>query len=260
MNYIFKLTTRGLCSELNSLLGFYESIINEECKVFIDGSASQYFKDVSIYDVFDFPYNFVKEAPSETTIVSSNKWRKAACRNYKCSLSSHVCLDLFTLNRSFQDAIDSKLASLKLPDEYNCFFIRRGDKVGEALYRWTERTGKTESKRYEFLDYLQRVNNYTKVIFIFTDDYRSVIEAEEYIKANKLNHKIITLTLKDDLGHSTDTDLDNNKIHTNADLVKFFSKIAVAKKAKEFIGTESSNIFRYIKNTHTGEAELKTLD
>ena len=260
MNYIFKLTTRGLCSELNSLLGFYESIIDEECKVFIDGSTSQYFKEVSIYDVFDFPFNFVKEAPGEATMVSSNKWRKAACRNYKCSLSSQVCLDFFTLNRSFQDTIDSTVASLKLPDDYNCLFIRRGDKVGEALYRWTERTGRTESKRYEFHNYLQRVNNDTKVIFIFTDDYRSVTEAEEYIKVNKLNHKIITLTLKDDIGHSTDADLDNNKVHTNDDLIKFFAKIAVAKKSKEFIGTESSNIFRYIRSTITDKVELKSLD
>ena len=31
MNYTYKLTTRGLCSELNSLLGFYESVIDEDC-------------------------------------------------------------------------------------------------------------------------------------------------------------------------------------------------------------------------------------
>jgi len=31
MNYTYKLTIRGLCSELNSLLGFYESVIDEDC-------------------------------------------------------------------------------------------------------------------------------------------------------------------------------------------------------------------------------------
>jgi hypothetical protein len=241
MNYIYKLTTRGLCSELNSLLGFYESIIAEDCKVFIDGSASQYFKDVSIYDVFDFPYNFIKEAPSEATIVSSNKWRKAACRNYKCSLSSQVCLDLFTLNRSFQDAIDSKVANLKLPDEYNCFFIRRGDKVGEALYRWTERTGKTESRRFEVKDYLQNINNKSLPVFIMTDDYASILEARKH------NVNITTLTTVDQTGHSTDLDTDNGRCYGMGELVQFFSEIEIAKHSQQFIGTGSSNIYRYIE-------------
>tara|TARA_R110000772_G_scaffold146881_1_gene257265 strand:- start:140 stop:901 length:762 start_codon:yes stop_codon:yes gene_type:complete len=241
MNYIYKLTTRGLCSELNALLGFYESIINEECKVFIDGSASQYFKDVSIYDVFDFPCNFVKEVPSEATIISSNKWRKAACRNYKCSLSSQICLDFFTLNRSFQDAIDSKVISLKLPDDYNCLFIRRGDKVGEALYRWTERTGKNESRRFEVEDYIQKINNKSLPVFIMTDDYASILEAHEH------NVNITTLTTADQTGHSTDLDTDNGRCYGMVELVQFFSEIQIAKHSQQFIGTGSSNIYRYIE-------------
>jgi len=241
MNYIYKLTTRGLCSELNALLGFYESIINEECKVFIDGSASQYFKDVSIYDVFDFPCNFVNEQLEEATIVSSNKWRKAACRNYKCSLSSQICLDFFTLNRSFQDAIDSKVVSLELPNNYNCLFIRRGDKVGESLYRWTEKTGKTESRRFEVKDYLQKINNKSLPVFIMTDDYASILEARKH------NVNITTLTTVDQTGHSTDLDTDNGRCYGIGELFQFFSEIEIAKHSQQFIGTASSNIYRYIE-------------
>lgn len=259
-NYIYQLTTRGLCSELNSLLAFYDSMINKDCQIFIDASQSQYFKSVSIFDVFNFPSIFVDSPCHNSTIISGNQWKKKAVKQYKTKLTPQQYAELFSYTDDFQNKLNSKIGKLSLNEEYNCLHIRRGDKVGEALYRWTDRTGRTESKRFEFEDYFNRVNNSAKTIFIFTDDYRSVSEGKDYLRKNNIKRRIVTLTKPKDLGHSTDQDLDCNKIHTENDLLKFLGKIEVSKNARQFIGTRTSNIFRYIKNQSLNNTEFISLD
>jgi hypothetical protein len=260
MNYTYQLTTRGLCSELNSLLGFYESVLHEDCQVFIDARNSQYFKKVSIYDVFKFPDFFVNEPIDGAQIIPSKQWRKAATRRYKFSIDQQACSNFFTYTDNFQNKLKSKIDKLSLNEEYNCLFIRRGDKVGEALYRWAESQGITESQRFEFEDYFTKINNSAKTIFIFTDDYRCVLEGEEYLRKNNTTHRIVTLTEPKELGHSTDQDLDNNKIHTENDLLRFLAKIEVSKNARQFIGTETSNIYRYLRDQCVNDANFISLD
>ncbi len=259
-NYTYQLTTRGLCSELNSLLGFYESVMHEDCQVFIDASRSQYFKKVSIYDVFTFPGLFVRNLVDGSQIVSSNQWRKAATRRHKPSIDQQACSNFFSYTDNFQSKLNSKIKKLSLNGEYNCLFIRRGDKVGEALYRWAESQGVTESKRFEFEHYFNRINNSVETIFIFTDDYKCVLEGKEYLRKNNIRHRIVTLTEPEDLGHSTDQDLDNNKIHTEHDLLKFLAKIEVSKNARQFIGTETSNIYRYLRYQCVNDTNFISLD
>jgi len=77
-NIIYQITNRGLCSELNSLCGFYENVVNKDCQIFIDDSRSQYFKNISIYDIFYFGDMFVKKPIPNSEIVSANECRKAA--------------------------------------------------------------------------------------------------------------------------------------------------------------------------------------
>lgn len=260
MNYTYQLTTRGLCSELNSLLGFYESVMHKDCQVFIDASNSQYFKKVSIYDVFKFPDFFVRKPFDRSQMISSKQWRKAATRRYKLSIDKQACSNFFSYTDNFQNKLKSNINKLCLNEEYNCLFIRRGDKVGEALYRWAESQGVTESKRFEFEDYFNRINNSAKTIFIFTDDYKCVLKGEEYVGENNLRHRIVTLTEPEERGHSTDQDLDNNKIHTKNDLLKFLAKIEVSKNARQFIGTETSNIYRYLNCQCVNDTNFISLD
>lgn len=61
-------------------------------------------------------------------------------------------------------------------------------------------------------------------------------------------------------GHSTDIDIDNNKSYTLEELVLFFSEIEIAKSSHQFIGTESSNIFRYIKSQCVKNVNFISLD
>lgn len=259
-NYTYQLTKRGLCSELNSLLGFYESVMHEDCQVFIDASRSQYFKKVSIYDVFTFPDLFVRNLVDGSQIVSSNQWRKAAKRRYKPSIDKKTCSNFFSYTDNFQSKLNSKINKLSLNEQYNCLFIRRGDKVGEGYCRWTEKTGKAEAKRLEFEEYFNRINNSIKTVFVFTDDYRCVMDGQEYIESNNLNYRIVALTEPYELGWCQDVDIDTNRIHTEEELVRFLSKIEVAKNARQFIGTETSNIYRYLRYQCVNDTNFISLD
>ena len=254
MNYTYKLTSRGLCSELNSLLGFYESVTDKGCRIYIDADQSQYFKSVSIYDVFKFPDIFIDVPHSDSTIVSGNKWRKAAKIGYKTKLTAQQINKLFSYTDHFQKKLNKNIINLSLPPKYNCFHIRRGDKVGENLYRFADKTGETESKRYEFNEYFKRSDQSIKTIFIMSDDYSSIIEGQQH------GLKVKTLTTEDQTGHSTDLDTDNDRYYNEAELLQFFSEIEIAKHSQQFIGTTSSNIFQYIKNQCVRNIEFISLD
>ena len=255
MNYTYKLTTRGLCSELNSLLGFYESVIDEDCQIFIDASASQYFKSVSILDVFKFPSAFINSPHSDSTIISGNRWRKSAVIQYETKLTTQQCAELFSYTGTFKQKLNENITKLSLPKKFNCFHIRRGDKVGERLYKWAEKQGKKgESKKYNFEDYLEKSDQSIKTIFIMSDDYSSIIEGQQH------GLKVKTLTTIEQTGHSTDLDTDNDRYYNEAELLQFFSEIEIAKQSQQFIGTTSSNIFRYIKNQCVKDVEFISLD
>jgi len=255
MNYTYKLTSRGLCSELNSLLGFYESVTDKGCRIYIDADQSQYFKSVSIYDVFKFPDIFIDVPHSDSTIVSGNKWRKVANKRYKTKLTAQQINKLFSYTNHFQKKLNKNIIKLSLPPEYNCFHIRRGDKVGERLYKWMEKQGrKGESKRYEFNEYFKRSDQSIKTIFIMSDDYSSIIEGQQH------GLKVKTLTTEEQTGHSTDLDTDNDRYYNEAELLQFFSEIEIAKQSQQFIGTRSSNIFRYIKNQCATDVKFISLD
>ena len=255
MNYTYKLTTRGLCSELNSLLGFYESVIDEDCQIFIDASASQYFKSVSILDVFKFPSAFINSPHSDSTIISGNRWIKSATRRHKTKLTAQQVNEFFSYTDNFKQKLNENITKLSLPPEYKCFHIRRGDKVGERLYKWAEKQGKKgESKKYNFENYLEKSDQSIKTIFIMSDDYSSIIEGQQH------GLKVKTLTTEDQTGHSTDMDIDNHRHYGEKELVQFFSEIEMAKQSQQFIGTKSSNIFRYIKNQCVKHVEFIFLD
>lgn len=242
MNYTYKLMKRGLCSELNSLLGFYESVLHTDCRIFIDADRSQYFKAVSIFDIFKFPSIFINSSHRSSTVVSSDKWRSAAKRRYKTKLTNQQCINFFSHTNDFKSKINESIAKLSLPLKYNCFHIRRGDKV------------RREANKYNFKEYLTQSKQSTKTIFIMSDDYSSILEAQQY------DYNIKTLTTVKQTGHSTCADLNNNRFYLLDDLVRFFSEINIAKHAQQFIGTESSNIFRYIRNQCVDDVELISLD
>ncbi len=119
-NYTYRLIQVGLCSELNRLLAFYNSKAQQNCNIYIDASRSQYFKSVSIYDIFDFPSPIVNIEPEETVAISATQWQRAALRGYQLSNPLE-----FIYKKDFQAKINAHINRLNLPQYYNCLHIRR---------------------------------------------------------------------------------------------------------------------------------------
>lgn len=250
VNYIYKFTARGLCSELNSFLRFYEGI-DQNCQIYIDTIRSQYFKSVSIYDVFNLPDGFVR------TPKPNIQWSKGEV--YETSLTKKRCPDLFSYTDDFQKQINATISKLLLPPLYNCFHIRRGDKVNEKP-AWTSGRGRGESLRFEFVDYIKLSSMKTNNLFVMTDDYKCIEEGKAYLSKVGSSNKIFSLTEPNQDGHSTQLDRKNKKSYSQEELVRFFTEIEIAKQSQQFIGTESSNIFRYIKNQCVKDVEFISLD
>ena len=52
-NLVYKLTKRGLCSLLNSIIGLYEEqLLGDKKTIYIDPFRSTYFKINNFFDVF----------------------------------------------------------------------------------------------------------------------------------------------------------------------------------------------------------------
>ena len=262
MTYIYRLSGRGLCSELNSILGFYESIKNENCSTFLDASSSQYFRDYSIFKVFSFPCLFTAKSHPDSRIINAKEWVHSANAKYKTSLNQEECIELFSYTPEFQRKILSCMSRLLLPENYSCIHVRRGDKVNEKP-AWTSKRSRGESLRYEFTDYisaLQKLLPNLENIFIMTDDYKCVQEAKSCLLANGSPVKIFSLVKPSQVGHSTISDRQINKAYSEDELVQFFAEIEIAKASQAFVGTRSSNIYRYIYNQCHLNVRFSSLD
>lgn len=253
--YTYQFTHRGLFSELNSFLGFYETIHCESSRVYLDAAFSRYFDNISIHDVFNLPDTFTKIPTTDSQTFLPNQFKRSARPGYQPSVINHL-----TYTQTFERLINSKMQKLKLPKNFNCIHIRRGDKVGEAAYLISGLTGGTESKRHEVEDYIQKCNLSTKSTFIMTDDYQSINEVKQYLQQNNLDHKLYYITTEQQTGHCSITENNTGKSYTIQELVDLFTEIEIAKQSQQFIGTESSNIYRYIKNQCVNNTEFISLD
>lgn len=253
-NYYYTMSKRGLCSELNGLVSFFErDVANTESKFFVNSKNSQYFKKTHIYEIFDFPQCLKRRAVSST--------RKGPCRLTRgTNLSKVECSNFFKYKKKFEKEVEDKISSLNLPEKFCCFHIRRGDKVLEKKYKWGEMKGRPESKRYEFDQYLAKISKKIGSIFIMTDDYKVIDEAKQFILFENLPIKLYYLTEEKQDGHSTDLDIEEKKEYDRNFFIQFFSEIEIAKLSATFVGTRNSNVYRYISNTCTTKTKFKSLE
>ena len=254
-NLVYKLGHRGLCSLLNSVLGLCEEqLLGDKKTIYIDSSNSTYFKNICFFDAFETNEIIINSVTGEEILISEKHARKFATQRHQTPTKT-----ILNYTPEFHKEIESVVSQLNLPKSFACFHIRRGDKVGEKLYEWTQKTGRTESKRFEFCDYFKHCKN-IETIFIMTDDYRCIQEAHEYINNSNLPHNILYLTNESQDGHSETLNIQNDRSYSKKELVQFFSEIEIAKQSQQFIGTKSSNIFRYIKNQCVKDVEFISLD
>lgn len=254
-NLVYKFTHRGLCSLLNSILGLCEEqLLGDKKTIYIDSSDSPYFKKVGFFDVFETNEIIIHAVTGDEMFISEGHVRVFSHLEYQPSIKS-----ILNYTPEFYQEVQSVVSELNLPQSFSCFHIRRGDKVGEKLYEWTQKTGLTESKRFEFSDYLKHCED-IETIFIMTDDFRCIQEAREYINNNNLPHKILYLTNESQDGHSETLNIQNDRSYSKQELVQFFTEIEIAKLSDFFVGTRTSNVYRYIMNTCTTNTKFVSLD
>jgi len=258
----YKMTNRGLCCELNSLLGIYQEQRQLRDLIYVDSTDSVYFKGISIQDIFEFKdFPFVNSLPISNNhqIVSANDYRKYARKKYLFEIDSEEINKALKYTEDSKKIIQNNIDKLNLPKVYVCIHIRRGDKVLEKPQA-PKMGNKPESLRYEFKDYFNAIGEKSKNVFIMSDDYKSIAEAKQYIQENNLNHKLFYLTNESQDGHCTEIDKDTNRIYTKLEILMFFTEIEIAKQSECFIGTKSSNVFRFIKATSSATLKFTTLD
>lgn len=236
---------RGITSLLNSTLGLYEkSILSDHNQIYINSDRSIYFKELSFFNIFK-PNEVLSDiAPEKNNIVPihGRDARWFAHKQYKPRLSPKEMSKCFCFTDEIKSKIELKIKSLNLPSNYSCFHIRRGDKLI------------IEAKKFDFSSYLAKAKELDN-IFIMSDDYTSIEEAKSFISNNNLNYKIFSLTKNSQRGN-----VEKEGRFLEEDIIQFFAETEIAKSSKKFVGTISSNIYRYIKCTSASCSDFHSLD
>lgn len=255
MNIHYHLANRGLTSELNGLLGVCERLhMSGGGKVFVTyPKCSIYFKHLPFYQIYKRT-DVISDVPLEDAIdMDSKNTMSFARRHHLLGLPRSITSNFLQFTDYVQQVVDSTIRNLNLPEEYACFHIRRGDKVNEKL-SWLSKRGPNggEAIRINFDKYLYKLKSYKDIstIFIMTDDFKVISEAKAYIEKYNLKYKLRYITPKNHLGHSTIDCRNGVFTFTISDIMTILSEISIAKLSTCFVGTYSSNIFRFILNTY----------
>lgn len=263
----YSLQNRGLCSELNSVLGIYQKCRELGTYSFIYGAESLYFQKILFWQVFK-PHEFLKTFPppnsqlyKSSRAFNVKEARTYARTTYKQSMSNLDASQALVFQNNFEKSLLELIKSVKLPKIFNTIHIRWGDKVGDAWDRETILRGSTEAKKKFFADYFKPLKNIPiGTIFIMTDDITSIDLAKDFLKSQNLPHKIKFLTRPEQKGRSESQDLDAKKQYSRQELLQFFAEIEIAKRSKFFVGTRTSNVYRYIKNTCKSKTKFISID
>lgn len=133
-----------------------------------------------------------------------------------------------------REAINQKINSLTLPDNYVSVQIRGGDKTTEY-----EKLNDVDIIMERVIENSDKLNN----LFVFTDDYRYIT----YIKEKYADIHVYTLTKESEVGYV------NEKFQKTAwddkydNMIKLFAMVEVCLKSDIHFGNEYTCVNQYIK-------------
>ena len=93
-----------------------------------------------------------------------------------------------------------------------------------------------------------------------TDDFKCIQEIKDFLLGQQKSYKIFSLVQEGQDGHSTLLDRQNKKKFSEQELVQFFTEMEIAKHSNIFVGTRTSNVYRYILNTCITNTKFISLD
>ena len=186
---------------------------------------------------------------------------------------------IYRYNKATKEYIESTRRRINLPDVYDAFYIRRGDKIisGESEHVGIQR----------YVDLLYTRNPHAKVVFIQTDDYGVIEEMMEYVQKLNRHLEIRTLCKKSERGTIVFTDCKNggntnpkgskekdymlqNKAHFEKNktveelnptemyehIITMITSIEFVCKSNICITDYQSNVGRFIKLFHTESSNV----
>lgn len=264
--FIYKITNRGLFSELNNLLiakiyaerNHYDFKIEISTRAGIEGDL--YFSEnIDTYFKIDEIQKYKNGAKYKKVITSEGfgQWIKddpgwltfRMIRKYKHSFTEiKKIADSMPFSENALKDINKNIRKLKLPRDYYFFHIRRGDKlISEAKFIPVER-------------FFEKIEDPID-IYIATDDYKVITEAYDYLSSSKIeNIKIYHLIQPNILGHCTDLMNNNNIKFTYDQVIQLLTEVEISRHAVKTICTFSSNIGRYLKLVNDNPKSVISLD
>lgn len=128
-------------------------------------------------------------------------------------------------NEETQKRIDELIAPLNLPKEYAAIHVRRGDKA-------------TEVQHTPVQDYMDKLGDGCRNLFVATDDYSVVEEIRELYP----EWVIWTLCTTSERGYMQSAADKESVEEKERNMITLFATIEVLNNATKFVGTYSSNI------------------
>ena len=240
---LFKLTNRGLFSELNNLLNAYFFSIKKGLRFYVDTSESTlYFPNG-----FEQFFSIIGDSnPPENDFLpirggqsSFHKMRGFCKKNLSYLQKSKLATEL-KLNATTQDEVRARIQSLSLPKRFCAAHIRWGDKLVR------------EASQYCASDYLSKLPTDCKDLFLMTDDYRSL---KGFSNSNLRLH---TFAKSNQTGHSTKKRI--ARPFTRSEVIQLLAEVEIASRSDVFVGTMSSNVSRFITLKHSSFNDCVSLD
>lgn len=264
--FIYRITSRGLFSELNNLLIAIQYCQNNNYdikielddrdglngKLYFQYGFDKYFKIDNI-ETYDKHYSYKTihicggfgKHTKDITLENFLKIRRLHLSfNNVVDLCKKLQYTDYILNK-----IKKNIEKINLPDEYVFFHIRRGDKL------------RNEAKKIDFEEFFKKHidsrSSYIKNIFIASDDYSVIEEAEKYLIINNmLNYKLYHNTSNKSKGHNTHYNV-IYKLYFDEDyFINLMTDIEIGKRSKIAYCTYTSNIGRYLA---VSRGELKNI-
>lgn len=124
--------------------------------------------------------------------------------------------------------IENEISTLRLPQEYDAFHIRRGDKL------------KVEAKLKHISEYVNCLGKQScKCVFISTDDYDVINEVRDFLP-KEIDVKHLCSEFKS--GHDQKKFNSMSKESIQKEILNLLTEVEIMRKAKNFVGSYSSNI------------------
>lgn len=264
--FIHRITSRGLFSEINNLLlAIYYCEKNDyDLKIELDerdGLDGRLYFQYGFENYFNVESNYDESKVYTETFISGgfgkNKddpTRLQFLKLRRTHIGFQTAIRIrkkLTLSSYIMDQITTQLSALKLPDNYVFMHIRRGDKL------------KREANFIGFDDFIKKhieLNKSIKNIFIASDDYNTVLEANKYLQDNKLDYKVYNIIDTNNNGHDTHYRLIYKKYFTENEFINFMLEVEIARLSNHVYCTYTSNVGRYIAVLREDLNQITSLD